>query len=448
MPAVPDTRKSLLASDMEAVCDALAADFCLDNNYRASHLSMTASENYPSKFIRSTGSGMQGAFYEFAPPYVAEAGEWHFPDSGAQASLVKKLVQLGKRSFHAESFDWRPNGGAAAEQAVLLGCCSRGDAFVHFAHADGGHSSLEELARKIGLTIFHLPVRAQNLLIDVDRLASLVATHPEIRLVMLDQSFKLRWQPLADIRRALPEHVTLAYDASHDGGLILGGVLPQPLQNGADILLGNTHKTIPGPQKGYIAFARENHALLKPVCDWVCPFMQSNSHAELVVPFYLALIEMAMFGKPYAQQTVKNAKALAQGLQAEGFRVAGESFGFTETHQVHIAVGTAEQALYAVMHTLSQAGIRCNNIEVPGFGGEHGLRLGVQALTRRGMVETDMTEVARFFGRVMLKKENPGAIRHEVSLFLLGFPLHQLHYSLDAHYGEPHGLRLRHEVAA
>ncbi|QHJ01550.1 hypothetical protein GT347_14145 [Xylophilus rhododendri] len=435
-------------SKMESVCDALAADFSRDNCYRSAHLSMTASENYPSKFVRAMGGAMQGAFYEFAPPYSTAEGEWHFPDSGAQAALVQKLAQLGCQMFQAQTFDWRPNGGAAAEQAVLLGTCSRGDAFVHFGHQDGGHSSLEELARKIGIGIFHIPVQEDSLLIDVQRLAELLAAQPEIKLVILDQSFKLRWQPLAEIREIMPPTVTLAYDASHDGGLILGGVLPQPLAAGADIVLGNTHKTIPGPQKGYVAFFNARHPVLKPVSDWICPYMQSNSHAELLVPFYMALVEISLFGRPYAQQIVKNAKALALCMHAEGLRVVGESFGYTETHQVLVSIGSPGEALHAAAHLLALAGIRCNNIEIPGSGGRHGLRFGVQALTRRGIQEIDMAVIARFIARVLVRKEPPELVRNEVALFLRSFPLHPLAFSLDSQYEEPHAIRLREEVAA
>lgn len=170
----------------------------------------------------------------------------------------------------------------------------------------------------------------RTLLIDVDRLATLCAEHPEIKLVILDQSFKLRWQPLAQIRAALPEGVFLAYDASHDGALIAGGALPQPTLLGADAVHGNTHKTIAGPQKAYIAFRDAEHPKLKAVSDWVCPQMQSNSHAELIAPMYVALSEVALYGHAYARQILANAQALAHGLHEEGVRVSGESFGFTE----------------------------------------------------------------------------------------------------------------------
>lgn len=441
-------RQEGMATKIDGLLDALSSDFSLDNVYRTAHLSLTASENYPSKFVRTLGSGMQGGFYEFAPPYSSETGEWHFPDSGAQTSLVKKLTTLGCQLFESATFDWRPNGGSAAEQAVLLGCCNRGDGFVHFSHKDGGHFALEELAHKVGVAVFHLPVDQNSLLIDAERLSRLVREQPHIKLVILDQSFKLRWQPLLQLRAALSESIVLSYDASHDGGLIIGEALPQPLLLGADIVHGNTHKTIPGPQKGYIAFRDANHPAFKAVSDWVCPHLQSNSHAELIAPMYAAFTEMALYGRPYANQIVCNAKALAHALHSEGLQVSGQVFDFTETHQVHVVIGTAQRTLEVVTQTLAAGGIRCNNIEIPGSNGCFGLRLGVQALTRRGINENGMTEVARLLSRLILKNEEPLSVRNEIALFLEDYPIETLHYSLDRHYYTPSGIRLIEEVTA
>ncbi|MFF4541731.1 hypothetical protein [Streptomyces aureus] len=426
--------------------ERLASDFVLDNTYREQHLSLTASENYPSKLVRMLGSGLQGGFYEFAPPYPAEAGEWAFPDSGANASLVGKLTGIGRQLFEAATFDWRPNGGSVAEQAVLLGTCGRGDGFVHFAHKDGGHFALESLAAAAGINTYHLPMVDRTLLIDVDRLATLCGEHPEIKLVILDQSFKLRWQPLAQIRAALPEGVFLAYDSSHDGALIAGGVLPQPTLLGADAVHGNTHKTIAGPQKAYIAFRDADHPKLRAVSDWVCPQMQSNSHAELIAPMYVALSEIALHGHDYARQIVANSKALAQALHEEGVRVSGESFGFTETHQVHVITGSAADALRLSLGDLAHAGIRSTNIEVPGANGLHGLRLGVQAMTRRGLREAEMREVARLVAKVVLRRAEPTAVRAEVADLLRHHPLDELAYSFDAHVDSPAAARLLGEV--
>jgi glycine hydroxymethyltransferase len=424
----------------------MAGIFAMDYSYRHQTLSLTASENYPSLLVRLLGCGLLGGFYYFDPPYAAPPDEWFFPDSGATAALAARLRSLGQSLFEAKTFDWRPNGGSAAEQAVMLAACQRGDAMVHFAHRDGGHFALEELARKVGIEVHHLPMVDRTLLVDVDRLDQLVHDHTNIRLVILDQSFKLRWQPLLDIRAALPETVVLSYDCSHDGALIAGGVLPQPLLLGTDILHGNTHKTIAGPQKAFIAFANADHPMLAPVSNWICPHLQSNSHAELIAPMLAAFAELAIYGRAYAEQVARNAKRLATALADEGFFVSGEQFGYTETHQVHIVLGSSEKALRVVTQLLPEAALRLNNVEIPGTSGRFGLRLGTQAMTRRGMRELDFVEVARLLARVVLKGEDPRRVRPEVEALAREHPVFPLRFSFDGLVGQPAGRELLEEV--
>jgi len=420
----------------------LAGTLAVDYAYRQHTLSLTASENYPSVFVRMLGSALHGGFYYFDPPYHAAPDEWHFPDSGAMDSLAQRLRSVGMALFESGSFDWRPNGGSAAEQAIMLAVCGRGDALVHFAHRDGGHFALDELAAKVGIQVHHLPIVQRTLLIDVDRLAQLVRDHPNVRLVMLDQSFKLRWQPLLEIRSALPDGIVLSYDCSHDGGLIAGGALPQPLLQGAHVLHGNTHKTIAGPQKGFIAFADAQHPALTPVSNWLCPFLQSNSHAELIAPMLIALTELAIHGRRYAAQVTRNARHLAQALVDEGFSVSGEQFGHTETHQVHVVLGSSEKALHTVTELLPRAGFRVNNVEIPGTNGSFGLRLGTQAMTRRGLKERQFTEVARLLARLLLKREDPARVGFDVATLAEDHPVFPLHYSFDSLVGESVGADL------
>ncbi len=407
-----------------------------DYAYREDCLSLTANENYPSKLVRLTSGSTAGAFYHCSFPFEVPNGEWHFPEPGHMNAIADQVRAQGKNLLGAQAFDWRPNGGSTAEQALMLAACKPGEGFMHFAHQDGGHFALESLAQKMGIQIFHLPVDPQTLLIDVPKLDEMVRRNPQIRIVILDQSFKLRWQPLAEIRAVLPDSCTLTYDMSHDGGLIIGGVFDSPLSCGADVVHGNTHKTIPGPQKGYIGFKSASHPLLMDTSLWVCPHLQSNCHAEQLPSMWAAFKEMEVFGREYAPQIVSNAKALARGLHDLGLDVSGESFGFTETHQVHFAVGSLQQALDLCVNSLHAGGIRSTNIEIPGKPGVHGIRLGTQAMTRRGMKEADFAVVAGFIADLYYKKADPSVVARQVKAFLTGFPLAPLAYSFDSHLSD------------
>ena len=122
---------------------------------------------------------------------------------------------------------------------------------------------------------------------------------------------------------------------------------------------------------------------------------------------------MLQFGKEYAQQVIKNAKALAQALHDYGFDILAEKNGFTKSHQLAVDVskygdgGTIEK-------DLEKAGVICNRQLLPGDikAGRHymhpgGIRLGTSETTRLGMKEGDMKEIALFIKRVVIGKEEP-----------------------------------------
>lgn len=414
-----------------AIVNTLHEIFSNDYEYRQQTLSLTANENYSSTKVRLMSATTAGGFYHCSFPFEVPPGEWHFPESGQMNKVAELVRVVGKSLVKAETFDWRPNGGSPAEQALMLAACKRGEGFLHFAHKDGGHFALEALAEKAGIEIFHLPVNPNTLLIDIEKLDELMRKNPHIKIVILNQSFKLRWQPLAEIRNVLPNSCTLTYDMSHDGALIMGSAFDSPLSCGVDVVHGNTHKTIPGPQKGYIAFKSHQHPLLVDTSIWLCPHIQSNCHAELLPSMWVVLKEMEVYGYEYAQQVLKNARALANELDKLGLEVSGQEFGFTETHQVHFAVGTPDAALELCMNSLHHGGIRSTNIEIPGKPGIHGIRFGVQAMTRRHMLEKDFKQVAKFIADIYFKKVSPEVVASQVKEFLINFPLNPLKYSFD-----------------
>ncbi|GHU78423.1 serine hydroxymethyltransferase [Bacteroidia bacterium] len=399
-------------------------------------ITLTASENYMSRPARLSGTMAAGSYYHFPPPYDTSDGEWLFPSSGVMQKFVLLLANVADTLFETKVFDWRPNGGSISEVGVMLGVCrNKNDAIIHFGHSDGGHFAIEPFAARMGIQVFHLPVNQRTLLIDVERLETMLKEHPQIKLVMLDQSFKLREQPLRQIKSILPENVPLCYDCSHDSALIAGGKIKQPLTNGADLLIGNTHKTTPGPQKAFVGYAKKDNMFLKSISEAIVETLQSNCHAECLLPMLIAFKEMEFFSVPYAEQIVRNAKTFAKALKSEGFNISGESFDFTETHQVHLIWGNLQKSTDAV-NQLHQAGIRTNNIEIPGSNGAYGLRLGVQAMTRCGMKENDFEELARLMSMLLLEKKEVNKVRSTVDAFDASFSRFPLEYSFDKYMGE------------
>ncbi|MGO9901863.1 MAG: hypothetical protein ACLP0J_19765 [Solirubrobacteraceae bacterium] len=422
----------------------MAGMFAQDRHYHSVMATLTASENYPSMVVRAAAAFFGGGHYFFDPPTGSPAGEWTFSHSAMLPALQHKFLQQMRRMFAADIADWRPNGGSTCEQAVMMAACRAGEAFIELAPEDGGHFGTGGLARKLGIDAYAFPM--QQDLIDVEGTARLVRQHPHIRLVLIQPSHIRRPQPLEALAASLPPSVTIAVDVSHTAGLIASGVLPQPLLQGAHILTFNTHKTLPGPNKGVIAFADRNHPLADTVWDIVCPRLQSNSHPECLPGLVIALEEIANFGRAYADQVIANARALARVLDSNGARLAGMEYGGTETHQVHVIIGAADLSHRIANEVLPTCAFRTNSVMIPGTDGEFGLRLGTQAMTRRGLTEADFTELGHLLLRAMRWTADAPGIRQEVAALLANHPLFPLRFSFDELGYRQHVARILDEV--
>jgi glycine hydroxymethyltransferase len=422
----------------------LAGMMAQDRHYHTVMATLTASENYPSTVVRAAAAFFGGEHYFFDAPSPGHCGEWSFPRSATLPALQTKFLAQMKRLFAADIADWRPNGGSMCEQAVVMAACKTGDAFVELAPEDGGHFGASVLAERLGIESFAFPVDGD--LIDVEGTVRLVAEHPSIRLLLVQPSHCRRPQPIEELASALPRQVVLAVDVSHTAGLIAAGLLPQPLLQGADILTFNTHKTLPGPNKGVIAFADRDHPLAHTMWETICPQLQSNSHAECLPGLVIALEEIANFGRAYGEQVIANARTLARVLDTNGLTIPGMEYGGTRTHQVHVHLGAAEVANKVANELLPKCGIRTNSVLIPGTGGEFGLRLGTQALTRRGLTEVEFARLGRLLARALRWTADAREIRAEVADLLADHPLFPLHFSFDQpSYGQ-HVERLLAEV--
>jgi glycine hydroxymethyltransferase len=213
---------------------------------------------------------------------------------------------------------------------------------------------------------------------------------------------------------------TVGYDAAHVAGLIAGGQFQDPLREGADVVSLSTHKTFFGPQHGGI-LSWERHA--EKLKKATFPGMVSNHHLHAVAGLTIACAEMLTFGNEYAIQIVKNAKALGQALHERGFNVLAEHKGFTQSHVILIDIikhgdgGTIEE-------TLEKANIIINRNLLPWDikEGRHfmhpgGIRMGVSEVTRLGMKESEMKQIAEFVKHVIIDKQPPEKVAAEVAEF-------------------------------
>ena len=288
-----------------------------------------------------------------------------------------------------------------------------------------------------GLNIEHYPFSKEEMTIDVDatkkKIEEMCKDNKAPSIGMFGGSLFLFPHPVKELADFMHDHnMYINYDGAHVAGLIAGGQFQDPLKEGADSMTMSSHKTLWGPQGGIIVSLQKYAESIKKA---VFPGITSSHHLHHVAGKAIALAESLEFGKDYAIQVIKNAKAIAGDLANLGFDVLGERKGYTASHQLAVDVskfgdgGTIER-------DLEKANIILNRQLLPGDikAGRHymhpsGIRIGVPEITRLGMKESEMEEIANFIKRVVIDKQDPILIANDVTDFRKQFQ--KIHYAFD-----------------
>lgn len=385
-------------------------------SYREGCLNLIASENYASDFVRGQmGSDLSNRYgcYETGNPSNRE-----YTGNKYIHEIEMHTQDLVKDIFHGKYTDLRPISGHVAGMAVVLGLLDVNDLVIEVALQDWGHGLVGPICQisQLGATI-----RVAYMPFDENRAVDLTGLEAQVRklrpkMVIFGGSGTLFYEPVKEFRAIADElDIIVAYDAAHVTGLIAGGVMPNPLDDGADIMFGSTHKSFPGPQGGFVVSNRED--LMNKVGNTLSPSLVTSHHIHRLPALAASILEMKAFGADYASQIVRNTKALSKALDSFGLNVCGKARGFSDTHI--ILVDTAGQGLQrSAAVLLEQAGVLCSD----DFSGESSdIRVGTQEVTRRGMKEDDMTVIAGFFKQLLIDKADPAVIRWDVDHFSRGF---------------------------
>ncbi|HDN17586.1 MAG TPA: aminotransferase class I/II-fold pyridoxal phosphate-dependent enzyme [Candidatus Bathyarchaeota archaeon] len=390
------------------------------HEYRARTLNLIASENIASPTVRKILSSDLGHRYAVGFLYSRMYHGTRYIDR------IEELVgYLARKLFRCEHVNHIPVSGTLANLIMMDACLQPGDVLAAVSVLDGGHSSFKECSRVRGVSMVPLPFDEETYNIDVD--ASIKLIHRiSPKLVLLGASEFLFPHPVAELRDAVSEvNGILAYDSAHVLGLIAGGKFQDPLREGAEIVTGSTHKTFFGPQGGIILCKRQ----FSEAIDNSALKLVNNHHINRVAALAAALCEMLEFGEKYAEQTVRNAKALAESLYERGINVLCPDLGFTESHQVLFDVGKGKAK--NITGILEDANIITNPTPLPHDNSDmdmSGVRLGVQEITRLGMKESEMVFIAELISKV-LGGVSSSKIKTEVADLLSKFQ--SIHYSFD-----------------
>ncbi len=389
------------------------------NEWRSSCINLIASENvmspaceklYVSDLMHRYAEGTPRKRYYRGLEYIDQ---------------IEELVQGEfKKHFGAGFCDARPISGTLANYAAFAAISSRGDKILSLGVEHGSHVSHEKAgaAGTLGLEVGWLEYNDDCTMNAERSCAKILEYRP--RFIVIGGSVILFPQPIKELREACDKvGAKIVYDAAHVLGLIAAGMFQDPLREGADIITTSTHKTFPGPQGGMI-LGNVGEETQKKIQTAVFPQFSSNHHLHRMPALYGALREMQTFGKDYAGQIVKNAQALARELDNLGFNVLAKERGFTRSHQVLVNCGQPGSGGVAA-EALERANIILNKNIIPGDGIDprhpRGIRIGVQEMTRFGMKEDAMLQIAEFIKRVVLDKENPETVGKEVAAFRAGF---------------------------
>lgn len=387
------------------------------DSWRSQCLNLVASENYSSRSVRE----LQVSDFIHRYPYWIDNNPLmrYYQGNKYIQEIEVKATELAKELFKAEYADIRPISGMSANLGVLFGLTEPNDLVIECGRDIGGHMTVTKLitSKIINLRVRNYPADTTRYNIDLERAGELIRKEKP-KLLTLGASIFPFPHPVREIVEIAEEvGAYVSYDASHVLGLIAGKQFQQPLDEGADFLLGSTHKTFAGPQGGII-LSRDSDLFGKVK---LCPNIVDNHHAHRIPGLIAALAEYKEFGEAYATQVIKNARALGAALFENGFDVLFRDFGFTTSHAILIDVSRFGQGR-AVAKKLEEAQIIVNAMQVPRDITEKsptasGLRIGVQEMTRFGMREGEMQTIVGFLRDVLIEKKELDKISSDVTSF-------------------------------
>jgi glycine hydroxymethyltransferase len=370
---------------------------------------------------------------------------------------VERLcIDLAKQLFRAEFVDVRPVSGVCANLVIYTVFTNPGDRMLALAIPNGGHIStgrkdFSGTAGSVhGLDVEYFAFDRKEMNIDVDKTKQKVEKMVKEekrppKLACFGGSLFLFPHPVRELVDTFRSAgAAIAYDAAHVAGLIAAGQFQDPLREGADAVSLSTHKTLFGPQGGaVISFEKYSEQIKKATF----PSNTSNHHLHHLAGKAVAFAEMLEFGKQYASQVVANAKALGQALHELGLNVIAEHKGFTQSHQ--LAVDVTKYGLGGDMEkALEKANIIVNRQLLPGDiqAGRHytnpgGIRIGTSEITRTGMKQSHMREVAELIKRVVIDKEDPKKVKQDAANFRKDFQ--KVHYCFETAKNAYEYIRIR-----
>jgi RpiB/LacA/LacB family sugar-phosphate isomerase len=385
------------------------------------NIELIASENFTSLAVmEAQGSVLTNKYAEGYPKK-----RWY---GGCEnVDQVEQLaIERARSLFGAEHANVQPHSGSGANMAVYFAFLKPGDKMLTMDLSHGGHLTHGNKANFSGrfFEIVHYGVNKEEERIDYDQLATMAREHKPKMITVGASAYPriIDFERMGKIAREVGAY--LLADIAHIAGLVAAELHPSPIPH-ADFVTTTTHKTLRGPRGGLI-LCPEKYA--KEIDSQAFPGIQGGPLMHVIAAKAVCFREAAQPAfRAYQEQILRNAKALADGMRRNGFRLVS---GGTDNHLMLVDVGVKGITGKECQAALDEAGITINKNTIPfetrsPFQAS-GIRLGTPAVTTRGMKEAEMAAIADMISEALMDIKNLDTlskVRQRVRELTARFPL-------------------------
>ena len=400
-------------------------------------IELIASENFTSlQVMQAMGTCPTNKYAEGYP------GKRYYGGCEVVDEIETLAIERLKKVFNASWANVQPHSGAQANTAVFLACLKPGDKILGLDLSMGGHLTHGSPANFSGkyYQALHYGVTKDGI-VDYDQLEA-TARKEKPKMIICGASAYSRDWDYKRIRAVADEVGALVMaDIAHPAGLIASGLLNDPFDH-SHIVTSTTHKTLRGPRGGIIMLRHDfenpygikdpkgNTRMMSQLLDLaVFPGMQGGPLEHVIAAKAISFAEILDDSfKAYGQQVISNAQAMAKSFVSRGYQLISNG---TDNHLMLIDLRSKNLTGKKAQETLDKAHITLNKNAVP-FDDKSpfvtsGIRVGVPAVTTRGMKEEHMETVVAMLDKVLMNADDAAVIasvKGEVKTFMQQFPLY------------------------
>ncbi|MBX9784920.1 MAG: serine hydroxymethyltransferase [Chitinophagaceae bacterium] len=400
-------------------------------------IELIASENFTSlQVMEAMGTSLTNKYAEGYP------GKRYYGGCEIVDQIETLAIERLKQVFNAGWANVQPHSGAQANTAVFMACLKPGDTILGLDLSMGGHLTHGSPANFSGKNYraVHYGVTKDGL-VDYEQLEEKARTEKPKMIICGASAYSRDWD-YKRIRAVADEIGALVLaDIAHPAGLIASGLLNDPFDH-CHIVTSTTHKTLRGPRGGIIMLRHDfenpygvkdpkgNLRLMSSMLDLaVFPGMQGGPLEHVIAAKAVAFGEILSEDfKAYGQQVISNAQAMAKAFVSKGYNLISNG---TDNHLMLIDLRNKNITGKKAQETLDKAHITLNKNSVPQDDKSpfvtSGIRVGVPAVTTRGLKEADMDTVVEMIDKVLMNADDAGVIesvKSDVKMFMNKFPLY------------------------